>query len=466
MEWLFITVYVLVASIATSHVLLTKNDVRAALGWVAVAWLSPIFGALLYFAFGINRVTRRALHFTKLEHERGSATGPDSEPAVPANIATLSEVSQRVTGSPLIAGNAISLLQGGDEAYSAMLAAICEARHSIALASYIFRNDAIGGAFIDALIEAQRRGVAVRVLIDSVGSGYFLSGALRRLKAGKVPAARFLHSWMPWRMPFLNMRNHKKLLIVDGRVGFTGGLNIEAGHSFRLASKGYVDGVQVRIEGPVTRQLMDTFARDWSFTTNEVLDKGAWWPPIERAGSVFARGIHSGPDADIFKLETILGAALAQARQRVRIVTPYFLPDQRIQFAIAQAGLRGVAIEILIPERCDYFFLDWAMRAHMRFFEDVPATLYFSPSPFNHGKLMTVDGQWCLIGSSNWDTRSFRLNFEFDLECYDRALTADVDALIEQKISRSRRPSWHELSTAPKWAQLRDATARLFLPYL
>lgn len=466
LEWLFIAVYVLVAGIVTAHVLLTKSDVRAALGWVAVAWLSPIFGALLYFVFGINRVTRRALHFAKLEHQRGSETGPDAQLAVPGNIAALSEVGQRVTGSPLIAGNAISILQGGDEAYPAMLTAIREARHSIALASYIFRNDEIGRAFVDALIEAQNRGIAVRVLIDSIGSGYVFSGAVRRLRAGKVPAARFLHTWLPWRMPFLNMRNHKKLLIVDGTVGFTGGLNIEAEHSFRLSSKNYIDGVQVRIEGPVTRQLMDTFARDWSFTAGELLDGDEWWPLIKRAGSVFARGIHSGPDADIYKLETILGAALAQARERIRIVTPYFLPDQRLQFAITQAGLRGADVEILIPECCDYIFLDWAMRAHLRFFEDVPATVYLSPSPFNHAKLMTVDGQWCLVGSSNWDTRSFRLNFEFDLECYDQALTAAVDVLIDDKITRSRKVSWDTLSAAPKWTQLRDAATRLFLPYL
>jgi cardiolipin synthase len=466
MQSLFITVYVLIAGIVTIHVLLTKSDVRAALGWVAVAWLSPIFGALLYFVFGINRVTRRALHFSKLERQRGSATGPVAQPAVPANISVLSAIGQRVTGSPLIAGNAVSPLQGGDEAFPAMLAAIRQARHSIALASYIFRNGEVGGAFIDALVEAQRRGVAVRVLIDSIGSGYILSATLRRLRAGQVPAARFLHTWLPWRMPFLNMRNHKKLLIIDGAVGFTGGLNIGAEHSFWLASKNYVDGIQVRIEGPVTRQLMDTFARDWSFTTDEVLDDEVWWPPIEHAGPVFARGIHSGPDADMYKLETILGAALAQAQKRIRIVTPYFLPDQRLQFAIAQAGLRGVSIEILIPERCDYVFLDWAMRAHLRFFEGVPATVYFTQSPFNHAKIMTVDGQWCLVGSSNWDTRSFRLNFEFDLECYDRTLTTNIDALIEQKISQSRRVNQDELAAGPKWVQLRDAAVRLLLPYL
>ena len=287
-QFLFIALYVLIAAIVTVHVLLTKSDVRAALGWVAVAWLSPFVGALLYFVFGINRVTRRALDFAKLEQQRGRATGPNAQPALPANIAALSAIGQRVTESSLIAGNTVSVLQGGDEAYPAMLAAIRNARHSVALASYIFRDDAVGRSFIEALIDAQKRGVAVRVLIDGIGSGYVLSMTLRDLKAGRVPAARFLHTWVPWRMPFLNMRNHKKLLIVDGTVGFTGGLNIGAEHSLQLAAKDYIDGVQVRVEGPITRQLMDTFARDWSFTTDEELGGNPWWPAVDFAGAVFA----------------------------------------------------------------------------------------------------------------------------------------------------------------------------------
>ena len=464
---LIVAAYVLAASIATSHALLTKGDVRAALGWIALAWLSPGFGAALYYFFGINRVTRRALQFGKLGYQAGSTPDTTAHPAVSANIAALAAISQRVTGSPLMAGNVISALHGGDEAYPAMLAAIGSARHSIALASYIFRTDVVGRAFVDALIAARRRGVAVRVLLDSIGSGYVQPAIVRGLKAGQIPVARFLHTWVPWRMPVLNMRNHEKLLIIDGAIGFTGGMNIGAENSNRFTSKNHVDDVHVRVEGPVTRQLMDTFARDWSFTTGEILDQDVWWPTPSFAGPVFARGIHSGPDEDLYKLETILGAALAQAQTRVCIVTPYFLPDQRLQFAITQARLRGVSVDILIPEQCDYIFMDWAMRAHLRFFWDImPPNVYASPLPFDHAKLMTVDGEWCLFGSSNWDTRSLRLNFEFNLECYDKALTADIDALIDRKIGRSRRLDHDELASKPKWIRLRDAAMRLLLPYL
>jgi cardiolipin synthase len=458
--------YLLISAVVTVHVLFEKNDVRAALGWIGLTWLSPFLGAALYFLFGINRVTRRASQFDKLERERGTGDGPAGLPAASESIIALSKISERVTGSPLTGGNSVDILHGGDEAYPAMLAAIREAHRSIALASYIFRNDEVGGAFIEALVEAHRRGVEVRVLLDGIGSGYFRYETTRRLHAAGIPNARFLHTWVPWRMPFLNMRNHKKLLIVDGVVAFSGGLNIAAAYSARLSPGKYVQDVHMRVEGPVTRQLMDTFARDWAFTTEEVLDEKIWWPEHEPKGTVCVRGVNSGPDADLDKLEIILGAALAQARRRVRIVTPYFLPDQRLEFALAQARLRGVSVEILIPERTDYRLMDWAVRAHLRFFSDTPMDVFLNPPPFDHSKLMTVDGEWSLIGSSNWDARSLRLNFEFDLECYDAALTAEIDALIDRKMARSYPLPYKDLVSKPKWIQVRDASVRLLLPYL
>lgn len=467
--YLVLATYMLIAGAATAHALLAKRDVRAALGWIAVAWLSPFVGGFLYYVFGINRVARRAVKFENLGWEPGESPGSTAQPQGSTNIEALANIGMQVTGSLLTPGNRASILRGGDESYPAMLAAIRSAEKSVALASYIFRRDTVGREFVDALIEAQRRGISVRVLIDGFGGGYLFQRTFRRLKAAHVPVSLFLHTWMPWRMPILNMRNHKKLLIVDGAIGFTGGLNIGMENSTRHARENdvaYVDDIHVRVEGPVTRQLMDAFARDWNFITSETLDDGTWWPTPRTVGQVFARGFHSGPDEDIDKLETILGAALAQARARVRIVTPYFLPDQRLQFALAQAALRGVDIDIVLPERCNYTIMDWAMRAHLRFFTDIPASLYFSPLPFDHAKLMTVDGEWCLVGSSNWDTRSLRLNFEFDLEFYDKALTADIDSLIDRKIAQSRRVSPDLLATARKWVRLRDAAARLLLPYL
>jgi cardiolipin synthase len=465
-EILIACVHVVLAGLVTVDVLLKKSDVRAALGWIAAAWLSPILGSFLYYMFGINRVTRRAL---KLARRRALKAKPVSHPAEPkasANIATLAEVGLRVTGSALTGGTGITIFQGGQEAFPAMLDAIGQARHAIALASYIYRNDAAGSAFNEALIQAQNRGVEVRVLLDSVGIGYFYPRAFYRLKAAGLPVARFLHTWVPWRMPFLNMRNHRKLLIVDGTKAFTGGLNIGAEYSRPLAGNAYVNDIHFGIEGPAARALMDAFAHDWCFTTGETLDADIWWPDLSERGPVRARGLSSGPDADLYKIEMLLGAALTLARKRIRIVTPYFLPDQRLQFAIAQAAWRGVKVDLVIPGRGDHLYMDWAMRAHLLFFGNIPVNIYLSPPPFDHSKLVTMDGEWSLIGSSNWDARSFRLNFEFDLECYDAGLTERLDAIIDAKITSARKVTYRELRAAPVPIRLRDAAARLMMPYL
>ena len=459
LAWLAIAVSV------TVDVLLTKSDVRAALGWIAAAWLSPILGGTLYFLFGINRVTRRALKLTRRRRRR---TRPASgqAPALAENIAQLAEVSGAVIGGELSGGNLLTPLNGGDEAYPQMLAAIDGATRGVVLASYIFRDDAAGRRFIEALGNAKARGVEVRVLLDSVGAGYLWSPALNRLRAAGVTAGRFLHTWLPWRMPFLNMRNHRKILVVDGRLAFVGGINIGVENCAALRPGDHIDDIHFRVEGPAVRTIMEVFAHDWDFTTGEVLDAPFWWPELAPAGATFVRGLSSGPDADLYKLETILGAALTLARKRVRIVTPYFLPDTRLQFAIAQAALRGVAVEIVLPHKSDQHVMDWAMAAHVRFFRHVGARFFATQGSFDHSKLATVDGQWCLIGSSNWDARSFRLNFEFDLECYGADFTAAIDAAIDRRIARGRVLSPDALLARPVWLRLRDAAARLIMPYL
>jgi cardiolipin synthase len=459
--------YPLIALIVTVDVLLKKSDVRGALGWIAAAWLSPILGGTLYFLFGINRVTRRALKLARRRPVRATRpAGAEGAPAPSGHIALLSRIGERVTNRPLTPGNRLSVLRGGDTAYPQMLKAIAEARSCIAMESYIFRNDEAGEQFCAALIAARARGVDVRVLLDSVGTGYLLAPILHRLRRGGVRVYRFLHTWLPWRMPFLNMRNHRKLLVVDGRIAFLGGMNIGAENSVRLRPDHHIDDTHFRLAGPAVRTAMEAFARDWDFTTGESLEDACWWPEIPPDGPTFARGISSGPDDDLYRLETILGAALSLARRRVRIVTPYFLPDARLQFAIAQACLRGVEVDILLPELSDQRLMTWAMAGHVRFFRHIAARFSAIPPPFDHSKLVTVDGEWCVIGSSNWDTRSLRLNFEFDLECCDAEFTDRIDDLIDAKLARAHSLTPEALLARPVWLRLRDAAARLLMPYL
>ncbi|MFO1247862.1 MAG: phospholipase D-like domain-containing protein [Alphaproteobacteria bacterium] len=463
-QTLWAILYVLLSVIVTVDVLLKKSDVRGALGWIGLVWLAPIFGSILYYVFGINRVTRRALKL-RMDKEQ-SMTGATVKPQAAPHIAKLSDVSETITQCPLTGGNALDILEGGDAAYPAMLEAIRGAKKSIAMSSYIFRNDEAGNEFADALIEAVQRGVKVRVLLDSVGIGYFYPAIFYRMQRGGVTVARFLHTWLPWRMPFLNMRNHRKLLVVDGALAFMGGINVGRENSARLSGPRRIQDVHFRVRGPAVRIVMDAFARDWTFTTDEELDDDGWWPELQPQGNIFARGLRSGPDADLYRLEALLGAALSLAQKRVRIVTPYFLPDARLQFAIHEAALRGVEVEILLPCRSDQRIMDWAMRGHLRFFRHVRARFSATTGPFDHSKLCTVDGEWSLIGSSNWDARSFRLNFEFDLEIIDRDLTSRIDALIDERLSRGTVLTPDMLAAEPVWKRLRNAAARLMMPYL
>jgi cardiolipin synthase A/B len=467
---LFAIVDLVVAAIVTTHVLLNKRDVRGSIGWIGLAWLSPLLGSFLYFVLGINRVARRAARLRQRSAhslmQGHFAQGVDASLRLQDHILAIARVGDRLTNSSVVAGNSIRMFRSGDEAYPAMLQAIHSAQTGIALASYIFRADHVGMAFVEALTAAHRRGVDIRVLVDGIGSGYFRSSACAALRRAGIPVQRFLHDWLPWRMPFLNMRNHKKLLIVDGHTGFTGGLNLGAENLHRLRSRHVVEDIHFEVRGPAVSILMRSFAEDWAFTCAEVLDDRAWWPNIDPAGSVILRGISSGPDDDEVSLETTLAAAVGSAKFRLRIVTPYFLPDQRLMSDIALAAMRGVTVEIIVPGHSNRRLVDWALRSHLGFFAVPGLAIYLAPEPFDHSKMVTVDGLWCGLGSPNWDQRSLRLNFEFMLECYDALFISEVDTLIDRKIARAARLHLAQIHGRSYPVKLRDAAARLLLPYL
>jgi len=447
----------------TIHVLLTKREAGSSVAWIGVAWLAPILGSVLYLLLGINRVRRRALN---LRRPRPAARTTKSAPDAKRDdqLAPLERAGQRITGRPTEDGNDIRILRNGDNAYPKMLSAIESAQHSIALSSYIFRADAAGNEFIDALIRAKQRGVEVRVLIDGYGGGYFTSSTYRRLRRAGVPAARFLHSPLPWRMPFLNLRSHKKILGIDGQVVFTGGLNIGAENLTERHPRQPVFDTHFRFEGPIVAQLIEVFAADWLFVAGEALTGDAWFPPLAHAGDSTARVVTSGPDNDLEKIEFVILEALGCARTSIRIMTPYFLPDERIITALSLAAYRGVEVDLVVPEHSNHPTVDWGSRVQMAPLLTAGGRVWTYPAPFNHSKLMSVDGLWALIGSANWDMRSFRLNFELDLEIYHSGVVRQVDELITAH--QGTQISASALNRRPLALRLRDGAARLMVPYL
>ncbi len=449
---------------ATIHILLRKREVASAVGWIGLVWFAPILGVISYALFGVNRVRSRARQLRPADDD------PDGAPAVPYSrgeaegMHPLGRGIGNITARPLLTGTQVTIYQNGDTAYPPMLAAIEAAKSSVGLSSYIFRNDVWGGRFIVALIDAKRRGVEVRVLIDGIGGGWLLSPTYHRLRREGVRAARFMHSLLPWRMPFINLRNHKKVLVLDGMVAFTGGMNIADENVMATRPKMPVQDLHFRIDGPVVSQLAEAFTDDWAFVTREDLEGAAWLPPISPREGPSARVIDSGPDEDLEKVEFAVLQAVSCARESIDVMTPYFLPDERLITALSLAAMRGVTVNVVVPQKSNHMLVDWGSRANIGPLLGGGVRIWRSPPPFHHTKIMVVDQEWCLIGSCNWDIRSFRLNFELCMEVYDRNLASALTSIMES--ARASELIQADLDSRSLPVRLRDAGARLMLPYL
>jgi len=456
------------------HAVLYKRDAHAAIAWVGLIWFVPFGGSLLYLLLGINRIQRRARSLrrgtwqaedvaAKAAREFEAADGAAAEDHT--GLQALARLVRDVTGHPLLAGNSVTPLQR-ETAFPAMLGAIDAARRSVTLTTYIFDNDRAGRVFLDALARAVARGVAVRVIVDDLGARYSWPSIVGRLRRAQIPVARFLAKILPRAVPYANLRNHRKILVVDGRIGFAGGMNIRAGHCAGAETARPIEDLHFRLVGPVVAQLQEVFAEDWAFCTDERLEGDLWFPPLGPAGPVLARGIPDGPDEDFEKLRWTLLGALACAQSSVRIVTPYFLPDAGLIGSLNVAAMRGVEVDIVLPEATNLRLVQWACRALLWQVLERGCRVWLTPPPFDHTKLMLVDGQWTLLGSTNWDPRSLRLNFEFNVECYDAGLAQTLEDLVRNKIAASRRLTLAEVDGRPLPVRLRDGAARLLSPYL
>lgn len=461
------------AIVASSHVVLHKRDVRSAIGWVGLIWLVPWLGALLYLLLGINRIQRRALMLRREPRLReprieGVPDAAEMEriSATCLHLADLSVAIGNVTKQRLLPGNQFEPLIDGDQAYPAMLKAIDGASKSISMATYIFETTGIGEEFVDALVRAHERGVQVRVLVDDIGVRYARPRADRVLRKRGVKTALFMPARSLLRAPYFNLRNHRKILVVDGAIGFTGGMNVRQGHVIASASKRPTKDLHFQVEGPVVAHLQEVFASDWEFTTREKLTGELWFPALSQRGSTFSRGIADGPDETFERVTWALQAALACAHRSVTIMTPYFLPDPVVHSALSTAALRGVEVNVLLPEENNLRLVQWAMWRQLEEVLRHGVRVWLTPPPFDHTKLMLVDSEWVLLGSANWDTRSLRLNFELDLECYDRDLCALLTAHVSSRLSLARELTAAELRARPLPRRVRDGFARLLMPYL
>ncbi len=469
---------IVISLLSSYHIITTKDDVRAAIGWVGLVWLVPYVGGTLYFILGINRIRRKAVRVRReklaLPERQAIKLLQQSADRLPSNlpIAYRSHegLMERVTQKPLTDGNHIQSLLGGHAAYGEMLSAIGAAKKSIALATYIFSMDDVGRSFVSALGEAQKRGVRVCVLIDGIGELYHFPFASRALRKLGVKVAHFNRTITPWRMGFMNLRNHRKILVVDGGTGFTGGMNIRGHHAAPNDQKRAINDIHFKLEGPVVSHLMDAFADDWTYVTGDLLEGSDWFPDITVHGDsknyAIARGIPDGPDADMDKMNWAIRSALAMAQKSILIMTPYFLPDRLLVAGINHSALRGVEVTVILPEKNNLPMVSWAAQAQYARLLNSGCKIYHSPPPFDHSKILVVDSFWLLFGSTNWDSRSLRLNFEFNVECYDRRLAKELIAHTNRLKEMAEPITIEKVQSRGLFHRLLFGLAWLFSPYL
>lgn len=470
-----IEAFALVAGICGAvHAIMTKRDVRSAIGWAALLIMAPIVGVLLYIVFGINRIRirrrlrRRKVATVRLSPNRGlTVADAVEEIQVPQRFLPMMRLGDSVTDYPLTAGNCVEPLESGDVCYNSMLAEIDRAKTWILLETYIFDNDHIGRRFVERLAAATKRGVEVRVLVDAIGARYSRPSILTNLSAAGIPHALYIGGIIGPRLPYANLRTHRKLLIIDNRICFIGGMNIREAFSAEVTGPLANHDTHFRVQGPVVEDLSHIFADDWLFASGERLPKSATARNSQTcSGNILARAVPSGPDRQLECTHDMIMGVLSVASERVTIMTPYFLPDRALIGALAVAARRGVRIDILLPLKSNLPIVGFAVTAHLEEVIEIGCRVWQSPGIFDHSKLMAVDRQWAYIGSSNLDPRSFRLNFEIDLELYDITIATWIEKRIDSHIAKARRVRIADLVSRPFWHRLRDKTAWLASPYL
>ena len=463
---------------AAIHATMTKEEVRAAIGWVGVIMLSPVVGPLIYAIGGVNRIRRKTLNLSRegllaagwhhmAEYD---VSNEHMQAAYGGALAAMQRVGDTVGRCKLTSGNRIDLLSTGDEAFAAMLAAIAAAERSILLETYIFDRDPAGERFVAALSDAVARGVQVRVLIDAVGARYSIPSIVSDLQRANVPTDVFNGNIvMGLRLPYANLRTHRKILIVDGSVAFTGGLNIRAGFCAEFSGEAAALDTHFRLTGPVVSDLFRIAYEDWRFSGGDELAGEAWQiapPPDAPETGMLARVVPSGPDKSLEANHRMLMGAVSVARRHIRIMSPYFLPDRELISAILTAARRGVEIDIIVPSANNLKLVDLAMTAQFDQILKHGCRIWRASGAFNHSKLTVIDGAWAYIGSSNIDPRSLRLNFEVDIEVIDAGFADLIGRRIAAALSSAEEVKLDDLRARPFAQRLVERITWLGSPYL
>ena len=450
-------------------IILQKREPVATLSWVLSLAALPYLGLLIYYLLGPQKIKRQRLRRGRARSgmEHYSSLCPTD-----ADCTELAKTVQSTTGLAPSSATRVDWLVDGAATYTAILEAIEQARDHIHLEYYIFQSDRSGTRIRDALIERARAGITIRLLLDAAGSSSVHRRFLQPLLEAGGEAAWFhpVQLLKPFKRPWVNMRTHRKIVVIDGQVAFTGGINVTDDENETLRADAYRD-LHVRIEGHVVRSLQLVFLEDWIYATGQGRERFVaqdLWPeqmPQRRDGRIEAQVLVSGPDSAWEAIHRLHVMAIYQSRKRVWLATPYFVPGEAARMALTSAALSGLDVRLLVPRMSDSRLVTYAARSYfdellqagVRIFEYGPRML--------HTKALLVDNDVCIIGSANFDNRSFRLNFEVSMLLRDRTKGRELAALLAQDMRQAQEVRFEQHRPLLR-SRLPEAFARLTSPLL
>ena len=472
------------------HILRTKYMTPdCALMWLLAVVLLPFAGILCYAFFGITNIDKahrkRLAHQSQIEHPEEHTDlsdriaeartfwnqfPPDAQVAEAPRTQTLDRL---FPDRPAVGGNHIELLLNGTEVYPRMLEDIASAQHCIRLECFIIMNDEVGKEILNALESRAACGVEVTVLFDSVGSAkavlaHYWRHLFQRNRKFHIRAFSPLTLFMPWKF---QLRNHRKLLVIDGRIAYSGGINIAAENErlTKVPSSRYIHDLHCRITGPAVSQFALVFLRDWGYTTRR--KPATFLTPYdlvepERCGEATVRVIESGPGENLHGSMDLFTTAAAMAQKSLTILTPYFVPGSEYINNLRMAAARGVDIRIIVPDHNNHKFVDWAAQSADARLLAAGIRIFRKQGHFSHAKAFLVDQEWGMMGSSNCDSRSFKLNYELDFCFSEGKFIRDLQEQISRELAESIEVTMDDVNRKGVFRQMLESTCALMVPIL
>jgi len=455
--------------------ILERRSPAATLAWLLALLFMPYFGFVVYLLLGPRRLRRRRLRYSRARERlvqstthrmNRDSTALSGFPSADLEWQLATLLDRAGQGQPAPAHH-VTLLETGDACFAALEAAIAAAVHHVHLEYYLWQPDPVGMRLRDLLIEKARAGVQVRLLLDPIGSDRITRRFLKPLQdVGGVTAWFNPISLRRFRWRYVNFRTHRKIIVCDGRIGFTGGINISAEHSLIHHHRAAWRDTHLRIEGEPVHRLQFIFLEDWYFATNQAPFESEFFPVFpEYPGRRWLHIIESGPDNTHHAIAKFYFAAIAGAQRQVLLTTPYFVPNEALTTALTTAALRGVDVRILVPKHSDSRLVTAAARSYYDELASAGVAIYEYGPPMLHAKLLAVDERIAAVGSANFDNRSLTLNFEAIAVLYDPELAARLIQSFEADLRCARRyvkPG----RRASLGQRLGEATARLLSPLL